>query len=165
VPNGRQAVDKFDIRMDVYFSAADTLTGTYSFNRFAQLLAGAFPVSSAVTQSVRDRQPPLEETPCSISGRDSLARTPHQLREDARIRCSRARNELHRATLGIGGFADQAAPSPASREKHQRLSGCKERLLADLSRQHTRDQRQCDVDPGRAYLQGRRVFRYYDKPQ
>ena len=103
VPNGRNTVDKFDTRVDHYFSAADALTGTYSFNQVLNYSPGAFPANGAVTQSVRRQAAALSET--HSFGPSTL----NELRINyVRTRESNAPQGLgtnYTVQSGIGGFA------------------------------------------------------------
>jgi hypothetical protein len=110
VPNSQNTVDKFDIRVDHYFSAADTLTGTYSFNQVLNYSPGAFPANGAVTQSVRRQAAALSET--HSFGPSTL----NDLRINyVRTRESNAPQGLgtnYTVQSGIGGFAEQSNTFP-----------------------------------------------------
>jgi hypothetical protein len=62
VPNRKMDGDKFDIRIDHHFSAADTLSSSYSMNMAETFNPGAFTANGGVTQENRRQRFSLTET-------------------------------------------------------------------------------------------------------
>jgi hypothetical protein len=110
VANSRNTVDKFDTRVDHYFSRDDMLTGTYSFNQVLNYAPGAFPANGAVLQSVRRQAAALNET------HSFSPSTLNELRINyVRTRESNAAQGLgtnYTVESGIGGFAEQSGAFP-----------------------------------------------------
>src|SRR5579872_2151095 len=110
VPNSQNTVDKFDIRADHYFSQADSLTGTYSFNQVLNYTPGAFPANGGVLQSVRRQAAALGET--HSFGPSTL----NEIRMNyVRTRESNSPQGLgtnYTVQAGIGGFAEQSSAFP-----------------------------------------------------
>lgn len=110
VPSSRNTVDKFDTRVDHYFSRADSLTGTYSFNQVLNYAPGAFLANGAVTQAVRRQAAALSET--HSFGPSTL----NELRVNyVRTRESNSPQGLgtnYRVQSGIGGFTEQSGVFP-----------------------------------------------------
>src|SRR5207302_1180799 len=61
-PSLQNTVDKFDIRVDHHFSAADALTSSYSLNNVLTYTPGSFAANGGVTNTVRRQQFSLSET-------------------------------------------------------------------------------------------------------
>ena len=110
VPSSRNTVDKFDTRVDHYFSRADSLTGTYSFNQVLNYAPGAFPANGAVIQAVRRQAAALSET--HSFGPSTL----NELRLNyVRTRESNSAQGLgtnYTVQSGIGGFTEQSSAFP-----------------------------------------------------
>ncbi len=110
VPSSQNTVDKFDIRADHYFSHADSLTGTYSFNQVLNYAPGAFPANGAVLQGVRRQAAALGEThsfgPATLNElRVNYVRT----RES---NSAQGQGTNYTVQSGIGGFDQQSAAFP-----------------------------------------------------
>jgi len=110
VPSSRKTVDKFDIRVDHYFSSTDSITGTYSFNQVLNYAPGAFPANGGVLQSVRRQAAAVTET--HSFGPATL----NELRINyVRTRESNSPQGLgtnYTVQSGIGGFAEQSGAFP-----------------------------------------------------
>lgn len=110
VPSSRNTVDKFDIRVDHYFSHADSVTGTYSFNQVLNYTPGAFPANGGVLQSVRRQAAAVSEThsfgPATLNEfRLNYVRT----RES---NSPQGLGTNYTVQAGIGGFAEQSSVFP-----------------------------------------------------
>lgn len=110
VPSSRNTVDKFDTRVDHYFSNADSITGTYSFNQVLNYAPGAFPANGGVLQSVRRQAAAVSET--HSFGPATL----NELKINyVRTRESNSPQGLgtnYTVQSGIGGFAEQSNAFP-----------------------------------------------------
>jgi hypothetical protein len=109
-PSRRNQTDKFDLRVDHRFSAADALASSYSLNQTGTYTPGQFDANGGVTLDVRKQRWSLAET--------------HNIRpaliNEFRLGYVRTRffnfpqglGTNHTVMSGIGGFAEQSSDFP-----------------------------------------------------
>jgi hypothetical protein len=110
VPNRRNDVDKFDIRIDHQFSAVDTLSSSYSMNIAETFTPGNFAANGGVTQDSRRQRFSLSETHTFSPAVVNELRLNY-----VRMRFNNFPQGLgtnYTVQSGIGGFAEQSAQFP-----------------------------------------------------
>jgi hypothetical protein len=110
VPNRSNDGDKFDIRIDHHFSAADTLSSSYSMNMAETFNPGSFAANGGVTQENRRQRFSLSETHTFSPAVVNELRLNY-----VRMRFNNFPQGLgtnYTVQSGIGGFEDQSAQFP-----------------------------------------------------
>ncbi len=109
-PSRRNRTDKFDIRADHRFSAADSLSSSYSFNQAETYGPGSLEANGGVTLSVRKQRWGMAEThlfsPAVINEfRLNYVRTRF-------FNAPQGLGTNHTVLSGIGGFVEQSSDFP-----------------------------------------------------
>ncbi|MBV8816737.1 MAG: TonB-dependent receptor, partial [Acidobacteriaceae bacterium] len=109
-PTLQNTVDKFDLRVDHRFSAADSLMSSYSFNQVLNYTPGQFAANGGVTQQVRRQMATLGEThtfgPATLN---EVRLTYVRTREN---NAAQGLGTNYTVLSGIGGFVDQSGAFP-----------------------------------------------------
>ncbi|MBL8296368.1 MAG: TonB-dependent receptor, partial [Bryobacterales bacterium] len=109
-PSRRNLTDKFDVRIDHRFSAADTLASSYSINETETYSPGQFEANGGVTLSVRKQRWSLSETHTIRPTMFNEFRLGY-----VRTRFENAPQGLgtnHTVLSGISGFVEQSSDFP-----------------------------------------------------
>jgi hypothetical protein len=109
-PSLQNTVDKFDLRVDHNFSAADALTGSYSFNNVLTYTPGSFAANGGVTNTVRRQQVSLSEVHSFTPGTLNELRAGYV--RSAFYNFPQGLGTNYTVQSGIGGFVEQSGAFP-----------------------------------------------------